>query len=616
MKKTSILILLLLLPSLLFAENFTFRSYDVFVTVHENRVYEIREHIELEFTQISHGIIRDIPVGSGRDKYILKLISSSDPYERSYENGYVSFRLGSADEYVLGPKSYDLVYTLDVGADEYEEYDEVYLNLLGSEWGVPVNNFTFKVDLPSEVDPDYVFITSGQYGNKSNTRVRYSISNDRKSIEGYAPYMYTNEAITLRVEFEEGTFKGARKPLNLSIPALLISILGTILIVLFSYYLFARFGRDEKPVVVVRFDPPEGLNPCEVGYIKDGVVDEEDLTAMVFYWADKGYIRIEEDKKDFTLVKIKEISSEANDGERIFFNTLMFQERVSSKDLERAKFGDRLHENIIPIIRKRFERGECLLKDKKARNATLIINMCALVYTIFSGLMLTLNTLDIALFGVAVSFFQFVLLSTFFKRIFENKEFAKKGYTYFSFLFAIAASGLAFVIENIFSYSSYENLAISFIISLVLVVGMFLLCLLATVTEKRTAYAQKKLEEILGYREFIEKVEIDKLKALIDSDPEYFYHNLSYAITLGLEKKWAKKFSSITLRTPDWYSGYRVAEDALFYSALNHRFRNAYITTATRTTVERAPGGRASGTFHGGSGFSGGGAGGGGGRSW
>ncbi|MBR1938635.1 MAG: DUF2207 domain-containing protein [Spirochaetales bacterium] len=613
-KKLVVLFFVLLSATFLFAENYTFRSYDVDVVVHSDRVYEIREHIELNFNQRSHGIIRDIPVGSGRDRYILKLISSSDPYERSYENGYVSFRLGSADEYILGPKSYDLVYSLDVGADEYDDYDEVYLNLLGPEWGVPIENFTFSVSFPSSVDSDYVFITSGRYGSTENDRVSYKISNDRRIVAGYAPYLESEEAVTLRAEFPEGTFEDAREIPDFTIPALICTISVTIALVLFAYSLFLKYGRDEEPIVSVRFDPPEGLNPCEVGFLKDNAIDDEDLTAMVFYWADKGLIRIEEDDEEFTLVKLKDISSDANEGERSFFNALMFKERVLSRDLERSLFGDHLQSTIIPRIKKRFELGECQLKDQAARSATGLITKLTLLYAIFTGVMLTLNGIEMALFGVVISFFHFVLLSTFFKRFFDAKDLKRKGLL-FRLIFIIILCTLVFVLDCSIALLGYSY-DFSAVIAIFLVFGMFFLCLFGAITEKRTAYAQKKLEEILGYREFLEKVEIDRLKALIDSDPEFFYHNLSYAITLGLEKKWAKKFSFATIRTPDWYSGRSVAEDALFYTVLNQRFRNAYITTATRTTVERTPGGRASRTFHGGSGFSGGGAGGGGGRSW
>lgn len=48
-------------------------------------------------------------------------------------------------------------------------------------------------------------------------------------------------------------------------------------------------------------------------------------------------------------------------------------------------------------------------------------------------------------------------------------------------------------------------------------------------------------------------VEADKLKALIDEDPEYYYHNLSWAIAFGLEDKWARKFKDLFSKKIPWY---------------------------------------------------------------
>lgn len=136
------------------------------------------------------------------------------------------------------------------------------------------------------------------------------------------------------------------------------------------------------------------------------------------------------------------------------------------------------------------------------------------------------------------------------------------------FLFAFA-----FLFMNpVFGHGAFYSVVMAFF----LVAIPAYLGFLAVVTGKRSAYAQKKkLEEIVGYREFISKVEMDKLKMMIDSDPSLFYHVLSYAIVLGLEDVWAKKFAKIALAEPQWYVGNRPIRNALFYSALSHRMHTS-----------------------------------------
>ncbi|MBQ2258999.1 MAG: DUF2207 domain-containing protein, partial [Spirochaetales bacterium] len=125
---------------------------------------------------------------------------------------------------------------------------------------------------------------------------------------------------------------------------------------------------------------------------------------------------------------------------------------------------------------------------------------------------------------------------------------------------------------------------------------------------------QKVLEGTLGYRDFINLVEIDKLKLLIDEDPEIFYHTLSFAMAFGLEETWAKKFKGLYIPAPSWYVSTTPISDAYFYSRMSRRWRQTFSAQLAKSAPVSGGGGHS--TFSGSSGFSGGGFSGGGGRSW
>ena len=155
----------------------------------------------------------------------------------------------------------------------------------------------------------------------------------------------------------------------------------------------------------------------------------------------------------------------------------------------------------------------------------------------------------------------------------------------------------------------------SLIISLSQVGFPFLFGILTVVTAKRSSYAQLCLEEIAGYMTFIKAVEKPRLKLMVESDPQLFYHVLGYAIVLGLESVWAKKFKGIAIEQASWYVGPRPIADALFYSALSSRIHSSVMEKAIYTQS----GGGSRSPIHssfGSSGFSGGGFGGGGGGAW
>ena len=140
---------------------------------------------------------------------------------------------------------------------------------------------------------------------------------------------------------------------------------------------------------------------------------------------------------------------------------------------------------------------------------------------------------------------------------------------------------------------------------------------MAVITKQRSPFGQRHLELILGLRDFINKVEIDQLNRMIKDDPQFYYRVLSFAIALRLEKKWAKKFESITLEPPTWYVGSsRATWNAIAVNSILSR------TTSTMGSVYKhipssGTGSRGfGGSFSGGRGFSGGGFGGGGGGAW
>ena len=124
----------------------------------------------------------------------------------------------------------------------------------------------------------------------------------------------------------------------------------------------------------------------------------------------------------------------------------------------------------------------------------------------------------------------------------------------------------------------------------------------------RTALGTRKLEEILGFEEFLDRVEEDRFRRMITS-PEQFEKYLPYAMALGVEKKWAQAFEDMLREPPEWYVGRHPTgfHPSLFVHNLNS------MTSRTSTVMASAPRSSGGSGFGGGGGFSGGGFGGGGG---
>ena len=72
----------------------------------------------------------------------------------------------------------------------------------------------------------------------------------------------------------------------------------------------------------------------------------------------------------------------------------------------------------------------------------------------------------------------------------------------------------------------------------------------------RTRAGTQLLAKVLGFREFLVRVEKDQIERL-EKTPELFEKYLPYAMALAVENRWTQTFGNITVPPPQWYQGKR-----------------------------------------------------------
>lgn len=619
MKRTLLLVILIVCSlSLLFAQDYVFERFHLEMEAALDNSYAVKEQIVANFSTPRHGIFREIPIRFGKVRVKLKDLQSNEPIkEDSVSSDWVTFRLGSENRTVTGLKEYLIGYTYAIGDDRNDEYDEFYYNLVGPGWQAPIKEMTFRITFPKPVDPSMVFLTGGSYGSTAQRGV-FTLGSDGRTIEGKASNLLPGEALTLRVQMEEGYFSEVKPFIDYTIPASIISWLVALLAGFHALMLFRRYGREELFIPVVRFDSPEGLSPMEVGYLADGVVDNKDVTSMLFTWADQGCLTIEEQaKKEFLFTKLSEPATTKAHEKKLFdaFFACGDGTTVTLKQLEKGKFAEALMKAKTDVHA--YFKGERRLNDSTAEKKRVIAMLYGALVVVLNAIASTITYISaetvpflvIGFFSMGIALLSASRLSS----TWVMSSPAKKTIKFFALaLFCIAMFGFAFMFE----YAVLEHsLPYSTVMSLAVVLFPVYFGFLTIMTAKRSAYAQAKLEQIVGYKEFISKVEMDKLKMMIDSDPQIFYHVLGFAIVLGLEDVWAKKFAKIAIEQPSWYVGSRPIRDAVFYSALSHRLHGSVMEKAVYTQAKGGSRSPIHSSF-GSSGFSGGGFGGGGGGAW
>ncbi len=603
------------------SSTFDVKEAEITVTVGKNAVHTIEENYLFYYNTPSHGFYRDIPTDYSEWKVRAKVtnIKCSDNYSVERDGAYVSLKIGDSDTVIRGYKEYSISYNYDLGADYNEGYDEFYLNLIGSSWEAPFETVKFSVRIPYTGSDMKIYLTDGSYGSQSFSGTAKTYKDGEYTVlSGTVNNLRAGQALTVRVELPDSWYEGAREVKDNRAQFVVIMSAVCAALVLVAALCWKKYGKDRTVIITAQFDAPEGFTPLAAGFIADGTVDDKDITSMIYYWADKGYLKIEEPKKNrFEFIrKTEALPQDCQLYERhlftAFFKNADSEGRVTLSDLQRGNFAQDMF-SAKENVRTYFSKERKLLDTKS--------EICQAVFSLVSFLPGILSTVAIAQYefvsellflpaigAVVTPIIMLILFYELFK-----KWYLRKTNIVFEVVIAFVSAALI-LIRYGFCSLFYEACPVYF--PAVTVLSTVMLALFASIMSRRSEYGHKTLEKILGYREFIDKVETDKLKVMIEEEPGLYYRVLSYAIVFGLENKWAKKFSSLNTASPQWYTGVSPV-DVMLYSAMSSRMNSAIRMNSISPAQARSGGmpHMGGGGFHSG-GFSGGGFGGGGGHAW
>ena len=601
-----------------YANDYDITKYDVEIVVDEHNKYSIKENIDTYFNVNKHGIIRRIPLYNNiirqdgireRNRVLISNVHVNEEFASSRENNNYVLKIGSADKTLIGKHSYSISYDYDIGLDKNNKYDELYFNIIGTEWDTDISNVTFKITMPKEFDASKLGFSYGEYGYSNTDNISYDV--DGNVITGsFEGTLLAGEGLNVRLELPEGYF--IRKSVGSSLLECwyyVIPVLGVIV----AYVIWKKYGKDDQVVDVVSFYPPENMNSLDVAFAKKGSVSSNDAVSLLVYLASKGYIKIVEDKKSksrFTIQKVKEYDGN-NKEEELFFRGLFKKvwDSISSDELNESFY---LTINSI-LTKKNSTANRKEIFNSKSSNKRYILFLFMLITSSLSTIIPALGyKLSDVIFSIIICNLIGIVALIIVGIIYDN-NCTKKGLNSslgFAFFFVLALAVANFTIIG-FEYIYYDTVyLIGFILCMVCTYLIYFFYLIVT---KRTEYGNKVLGEINGFKKFLETAEKDKLESLVHDDPSYFYNILPYAYVLGVSDAWIKQFEGIAIAPPDWYESADTFDYYRFNRSLNRTIHSA---SRVMNSVPQSSSGSSSGGGFSGGGFSGGGSGGGGGSSW
>jgi uncharacterized membrane protein len=579
---------LLLLAASCFARSWKVARFDGRYTVGEDGTVLIEEEIHPSFEGTFNGILREIPVEyPGPDgtayKLFLKVDSVTDETgqkirfqqstraERTSDGAWHQFLVlkifaGATDT----ERTVRITYRASNAVRFFPDHDEFYWNVTGNDWKVPIDSASAFVALPSAAAGQVkAQAFTGAFGS-SEQNATISIDGSNISFDSSQP-LPPRSGLTIDVYIPKGILKEPSWFTRYVVwfiggnPGALLPVWA--FVVMFGLWWWK--GRDPDPGISVApmYEPPKGLTPAEAGTLLTDDIEARDITSTLIDLAVKGYLKIieTEDKvlflkhKDYTLRLMKPRSEWQN---------------LAAHELE-------VLNNIFPEV----TAEETTLSSLKNR------------------------------FYVALpSIRQEIMDSLKSKDLYSTDPESAKGLA----VVGVLIIALPFLWLQLTGAIRLGNSLTVLVVSVVLTV--LIVVLFGRILSAKTVRGARTRVECLGFKEFMTRVDGDRIKRM---PPDTFEKFLPYAMAFGVEQHWAKAFQGMLTEPPSWYVGSGYGTPGMMWTPLLFTNAMSSFSSSAYESFSAAPQASSSGSGFGdggssggGGGFSGGGFGGGGGDAF
>ena len=548
------------------------QNFHTDVDLHKDGSANVIESLTLLFSGEYHGIDRFIPTEysdprtHGNYSIELNVIGVTDDdghklrYEDSNSRGYERIRIyipGAVDTL----KTVNIQYTVANATKFFSEFDEFYWNVTGNSWQVPITAASAVVHLPEAAHDVRVKGFTGVYGS-TGADAETSVNGRDVSIISNFP-LSPGEGLTFSVALPKGVLA---EPSAALVALRFVRANSILLLPLWAIAVLVTIKRskgrsaDAGASVAAQYGPPDGMTPIECGSFVDDRTDSRDITSVLVDLAVRGYLVIHELSEKHLLHTTKDYELELKRPREQWAGVTAF-ERIMLDNI--FSDGDRVR---VSDLKNRFyvavpKIKESVLATLDGRNLYAVDPNQAFGYVFLAAVVIALP---------------FIIGGYFF-----HADFFRSG------IWAFAAIGVA----------------------------VALLLWFARHMTATTMQGSRIRLQILGFKEFMQRVDADRLKRM---PPDTFEKFLPYAMALGVEQHWAKAFAGIVKNPPSWYQGgyYDPTGFNTFYfmqslGNMTSTTSEAFLSAPTPTSSGSAFGGGG-----GGGGFSGGGFGGGGGGAF
>lgn len=300
------------------------KNFSVEIKINENSSFLVKESILYDFAEnLRHGIYRDIPVKDIKIK-VLKVIDElghSYPFQVGSRDGYLRIKIGDPQKLIKGEHLYNIFYQVYNGLSFFDDHDELYWNVTGNEWKVPIEKAEVLIYLPEKVPSENLKFDcfTGPFGSIEKD-CNFQVKETGEIKFQSEKILFPQEGLTIALGWPKGLIS------ELSFLKKFFWNLSNywyFLIPIFVFfYLFREWwykGKDPriKKTVIVQYEPPDDLRPAEVSLILKQKIIPRDISATIVDLAVRGYLKIREviseketffTQKNYELIILKDFN--------------------------------------------------------------------------------------------------------------------------------------------------------------------------------------------------------------------------------------------------------------------------------------------------------------------
>lgn len=587
------------------AYSFEFTSYSVTYDINADLTMSVTEDLTILFTGYkSTGFIRDIPINAGdrvRNVRVYEL-KNGEPTDVDYSvyheySDFMSVDIGDRSLKTDQTFTYRIQY--DYAITKQTDPNTLYLNAVGFGSEAPIKNLSVSLRLPDGFKNAECFVGAVNTDSTDNT---FTVENNNLTYKKDA--LPSFNGVTFALHFNDGVLST-----KADITPYWLIALGCVLLAVLVAVKFLKFNQGEI-TIVPNFDAKDKFDPLIMGKLIDNKAAGSDVTSLIYYWANKGYLKINlADENNIELIRITtRLPDDAPDYQQVMYNNLFARgDSVRISSLKNVFY------KTVEDVTRRVNSATGKIFDSKSTTVSML-------FALLGGLLMGLTPLLLGMFTINISFLYFAALlmliptAIIYMLTMAVREMSPKFSKQTTILMYSGVALLAAIATGIYAYL-IPSFIIEVIPKIILCVIGFAIIMISISIICLTPDYEKKLGIILGFKDFITNVEKEKLEMMLNENPEMYYEILPYAQVLGVSDIWENKFKDLTVVPPQWATGYSspsVFDYVVFCAVLNRVSSNMSSTMISRPSSSGASGGGGRGHFggrggggHGGGGFRG-----------